>query len=130
MNQTNAQHKQGKTILVIEDEPVITRICVRILTAEGFTVDIASNGNIAKDMIHKKDYDLCLSDIRTPEMNGIEFYRYLEEKRDQLVDKVLFTTGDILSDEIKAFLSEVKRPFMAKPFTPKDLRKAVMEAIK
>jgi len=58
----------------------------------------------------------------------IEFYRYLEENQDPLAGKVILTTGDVLSDDIKAFLAAVKKPFPTKPFTPEDLRKAVTEA--
>ena len=58
-----------KTILLIEDEPIISRVCVKTLTADGYEVDIATNGLIAKDMANKKVYDVFLSDIRTPEMS-------------------------------------------------------------
>ena len=56
---------------MVEDEPSIAKVCERILTAEGFQVDIAVNGEIALDMWREKDYDLCISDIRTPRMNGV-----------------------------------------------------------
>ena len=118
-----------KRVLVIEDEPVITRICERVLTGEGFDVDVAANGHIAKDKVAKQDYDLCISDIRTPEMNGIEFYRYLQEKQNPLVDRFIFTTGDVLSEDIKNFLEDVHRPFLPKPFTPDDLSSAVQNAL-
>jgi len=130
MKRSEKQQGKGskKRVLVIEDEPVITRVCERVLTAEGFDVDVAANGNIAKDMIAEQDYDLCISDVRTPEMNGIEFYRYLQERQSPLVDKVIFTTGDVLSEDIKNFLAEVNRPFLPKPFTPDDLSSAVQNA--
>ena len=111
-----------KSILVIKDEPTISQVCARILRAEGFAVDIVSNGKAALDVLTKKKYDLCLVDIRTPEMNGIELYRYLEKDYPESLNKLIFTTGDVLSSTIKVFLEETSRPFLPKPFTPDQLR--------
>lgn len=57
----------GKSVLVVEDEPGIAAVCMRILSREGFQVDIAVNGEVALEMWRRKNYDLCLSDIRTPD---------------------------------------------------------------
>ena len=93
-----------KSVLVVEDEPNIARVCMRTLTAEGFQVDIAVNGEVVLNMWREKDYDLCISDIRTPRMNGIELYRQLEIERPEVVNRFIFTTGDTLSGNIKTFL--------------------------
>jgi DNA-binding NtrC family response regulator len=124
MMQNSSRQKKA---LVVEDEPVISRICQRTLMSEGYAVDIAGNGSIAKTMIDNCKYDLCLSDIRTPEMNGIELYHYLEKSHPAITGVVIFTTGDVLSNNVDCFLKEVKRPFLPKPFTPNQLRQAVRE---
>ena len=120
----------GIKILVVEDEQVISRVCMRILRAEGFEVDIAINGQIAKDMVSKKEYALCLIDIRTPIMNGMELYQCLKEEHPELASRVLFTSGDVLSSSIAGFLREANRPYLRKPFTPDELRTAVAETLK
>ena len=122
----------GKSVLVIEDEPCIALVCMRTLTTEGFQLDIAINGEIALEMWRKKDYDLCISDIRTPRMNGIELYRQLESECPESVYKFIFTTGDMLSGNVKTFLEETGRPCLPKPFAPENLRaivKTVLVAI-
>jgi CheY-like chemotaxis protein len=119
----------ARRILVVEDEPSIAEVCARTLSAEGFQVEIAVNGKAALDLLGQKEYDLCLIDIRTPEMNGIEFYQRLEEKYPHLVNKVVFTTGDVLSGNIREFLDEANRPFLPKPFTPDELRAIVKTVI-
>ena len=111
-----------QSVLVVEDEPCIAMVCKRTLTAEGFEVDIAVNGEVALDMWRKKEYDLCISDIRTPRMNGIELYRQLEIERPEAAKKFIFTTGDMLSGNIKSFLEETGTPYLPKPFTPENLR--------
>ena len=114
-----------RRILVVEDEPHVGRVCARTLRAEGFGVDVVGNGKDALNVLREKEYDLCLIDIITPEMNGIALYQKLEKEYPEYVNKVIFTTGDVLSGNIKAFLDESNVPYMLKPFTPDELRAIV-----
>ena len=120
----------AKRILIVEDEPAICDVCRRVLTSEGFEVDIAVNGKVAQDMLKKKQYDLCLLDIRTPEMNGKELYQWLKEKHPQQASWVIFTTGDVMGGDTQSFLEQAGRPFLPKPFTPAQLKATMREALK
>ena len=126
MGQANANMK---SILVVEDEPGIAKVCTRTLSAEGFQVEVAVNGKAALNALKEREYDLCLIDIRTPEMNGIELYGHLEEEHPATVNRVIFTTGDVLSGNIKAFLEKANRPYLPKPFTPDELRAIVRNVL-
>ena len=119
-----------KRILVVEDESAISQVCQKVLTSEGFEVDIAINGEVALDMIEEKQYDLCLIDIRTPVMNGKELYLWLEEKHPKLASRVIFTTGDVMGGDTQSFLEQAARPFLPKPFTPDELRAILRETLK
>ena len=124
-------HTDERRALVVEDEPGIAKVCARTLSSEGFLVDIAVNGKVALDMWREKSYDLCLTDIRTPQMNGIELYQHLESEFPEAVNKVIFTTGDVQSSNIKEFLeSTIRRPFLPKPFTLDELRSIVRETLR
>jgi DNA-binding response OmpR family regulator len=123
-------NKGGKRlILVVEDEPAISQVCLRTLTAEGFDVDIAVNGAIAEEMLAEKKYDLCLIDIRTPIMNGRELYQHIEEKYPKLTDRIIFTTGDVLDEKLTALLQGTKKAYLPKPFTPDELRTIVRQVL-
>jgi DNA-binding response OmpR family regulator len=119
-----------KRILVVEDEPVISNVCVRVLTDDGCEVDVASNGRMAENMIEKRGYDLYLIDIRTPVMNGKELFQFINEKHPELTSRVVFTTGDLIGGDTRSFLEGTGRPFLSKPFTPNDLRAIVNEAFR
>lgn len=123
------ENTHRRRALVVEDEPVISHICRRIFIAEGFDVDIAINGLIAKKMVDDKSYDLCLSDIRTPAMDGTQLYQYLEQKHPELARRVIFTTGDVMSTHIAQFLEGTKRPFLPKPFTPDELKQVIRDVL-
>ena len=119
-----------KTILVVEDEPAIGGLCLRVLPGEGYKVDVAVNGRVAQDMIDEEQYDFCLIDMRTPKMNGPELYQWLKEKYPQVANRVIFTTGDTMGGDTKNFLEQAARPFLPKPFTPVEPRAKVREALK
>jgi DNA-binding response OmpR family regulator len=125
------KHSKGdrNRILVVEDEPTISQVCQRTLTAEGFDVDIAVNGAIAQDMLGKREYDLCLIDIRTPIMNGKELYQHIEEEHPEFASKVIFTTGDVLDEKLESLLKGARRSYLPKPFSPDELRTIVKEVL-
>lgn len=114
-------------ILVVEDEPGIRQVCQRALTRQGYHVDFATNGAIAEDMLMKEDYDLLVIDIKTPVMNGKEFYQNIRDRHPKLLDRLIFTTGDVISSDTQDFLKQTGRPFLLKPFTPSELQSIVKE---
>jgi len=116
-----------KRVLVVEDEPAICELCQRVLTGEGFEVDIAVNGKVAQDMSEEKQYDLFLFDIKLPVMNGKELYQWLKEEHPKQISKVIFTSGSVLGEDTQLFIEQTGRPFLPKPFTPDDLKAIVRE---
>ena len=122
-------HSKIIRILVVEDEPAISQVCLRVFTSEGFEVDTAVNGDVAQDMLGEKDYDLCLIDIRTPVMNGKQFYQVIIEKYPRLANRVIFTTGDVMGGSTQRFLELAGRPYLLKPFTPDELKAIVRETL-
>ncbi len=114
-----------RSVLIVEDEPGIAKICQRTLVAEGFQVEIANNGEIGLNMWRNKVYDLCISDIRTPRMSGMELFQRLEVECPGAPKKFIFTTEDVLSSNVKEFLEKSGRPYLSKPFTPENLREVV-----
>jgi len=116
-----------KRILIVEDEPRIRQVCQRTLTSQGYHVDFAINGATAEDMLMQEDYDLLLIDIKTPVMNGKELYKNIEGRYPKLLDRIIFTTGDVISNDTQGFLKQAGRPFLLKPFTPDELQAIVRE---
>jgi len=116
-------------ILVVEDEPSISQVCLRVLSGEGFEVDIAENGAKAQEKLKAKDYDICLIDIITPVMDGKQLFRWIVEKHPELVTGVIFTTGDAINPDTRIFLERADRPFLPKPFTLDELKTVVRETL-
>jgi DNA-binding response OmpR family regulator len=116
-------------ILLLEDEPIISKVTSRVLTADGYQVEIAKDGLIAREKIISNQYDLMIFDVRTPSMSGIQLYEYMERTYPHLTRRVMFSTGDSLSGGTKMFLERVRSPYINKPYTPSELREKVHEAL-
>lgn len=117
-----------KRFLVVENEPAIREVCLRVLTREGFGV-VAISGEVARDMLEEKEYDLYMIDIGRSAVNGKELYQFISEKHPGLIDRVIFTSGDVMSGDTQSFLEQTARPFLLKPFTPDQLKTIVRQTL-
>jgi CheY-like chemotaxis protein len=122
-----------KRLLLLEDEPVIGKIIKRVLFSYGFDVDIAENGLIGKEKIDATSaencYDVLIFDIRTPIISGMQLYEYIDKAYHELTDRVIFATGDYMNTATRSFLERVDRPFLAKPYTPAQVRDMVYQVL-
>lgn len=111
-------------MLIVDDSAPVRRILGRMLVDEGFSVDTASDGIAAQDMVGKNEYNIMLVDLRMPIMSGIELYRRIEEAYPEMATKVVFMSVDIPDPKTRSFFTKVNRPFLLKPFTMDDLMNA------
>ena len=121
---------RGRTILVVEDEALIAELLTDVLSAEGHQVEIAANGTEAVDRLRDRTYDLILSDLRMPEMDGPSFYREVARSRPDLRGRFIFITGDLLSPETREFLEQTGAPSLSKPFAPEVVCRLIQEALR
>ena len=61
----------NKSILVIDDEPNVVKSCVRMLELEGFAVKGATSGAEAIDLYKSEGFDLVLTDLKMPDVDGL-----------------------------------------------------------
>ncbi len=117
------------SILVVDDQPEVIEVLREILAADGHRVATARDGHEALTRIRAGRFDLILSDVRMPDMDGPALRRALAEEFPEIERRLAFLTGDTLSVEIRAFLAEVGRPHVEKPFLPEDVRGLVRDMI-
>ena len=80
-------------ILIIDDERGIRNTLREILADEGFEVDVAENGKQGLEMVQSKAYDLIFSDIKMPEMDGIELLTALKSGEETIETPVVMISG-------------------------------------
>jgi nitrogen fixation negative regulator NifL len=121
--------RPGSTILVVDDEPEVGRLLADLLAADGYEVDAASNGAVALEKLESRDYDLILSDLRMPGLDGPGLYQEIERRRPELLSRFVFLTGDTLSAESRKFLERLTVPSLDKPFDFDEVRRVVARAL-
>lgn len=116
---------EGEAVLLVEDEPAIRESISIFLRGEGLLVDTASNGADALRAMEAKEYAFIVTDLKMAGINGVELYKTAVLKRPWLAGRFIMLTGDVFSDEAKAFIEEHGCPCLLKPFEPPDLLEAM-----
>lgn len=105
-------------ILLAEDDDAMRSYLVRALEQAGFAVDAVDRGTAALPLLQSTRYDLLLSDIVMPEMDGIELAQHCNEISADT--KVMFITG-FAAVTLKASREQPLAKVLSKPFHLKDL---------
>jgi len=103
-------------ILVLDDDPVVTLSCKRILGAEGYSITTAERGEDALNKLAKEDFDLFISDVRLPDINGMTVLkeaRVIKPKTD-----VVIITGYPTLEDARESTRLGAFEYIEKPFTP------------
>jgi CheY-like chemotaxis protein len=116
-------------ILLAEDDEALRVLCARALTMDGHEIATASDGAEALDVIARDEasFDLLLTDIRMPIMDGIALA--LAAARDYPTLTILLMTGYADQRERAHGLDAIIHDVLAKPFSVATLRAAVSEAL-
>ncbi|MGB7098798.1 MAG: response regulator [Xanthobacteraceae bacterium] len=116
-------------ILIAEDEETLRALCARALITDGHEVKTACDGTDAIDLLARDNgrFDLLLTDIRMPMMDGIALA--LTTARDHPDITILLMTGYADQRERAHGLDAIIHDVISKPFTVAELRAAINEAL-
>jgi two-component system copper resistance phosphate regulon response regulator CusR len=110
-------------ILIVEDEPKVTRTLVKGLEADHFAVDVAENGEDGLQLSTEIDYDALILDWNLPKLDGLTVLRKL--RKSGSAARILFLSArKEVSDRVMA-LQAGADDFMVKPFSFEELRARV-----
>jgi PAS domain S-box-containing protein len=118
-----------RAILVVDDEPEIREALAEILAAAGHRVVKASSGRQALERMAAEHFDVILTDIRMPDLDGRALYQVIEQRWPRHAGRVVFVTGDTLASALREFVSESGRAVLEKPFLPSEVRRVVAELV-
>src|SRR6478609_6042476 len=113
-------------MLVVDDDPEILRAVSRTLRAAGHEVDLAAQGTEAIERIGTHPYDVVLSDIAMPGMDGVKLLQAIRSK--DLHVPVILVTGEPTVDSAVQALELGAFRYLTKPVAPGELQKAVLTA--
>src|SRR5262249_7988847 len=113
-------------VLVVDDEPMLVTMLQRMLATDGHTVTCCTDGERALECFEHQRFDLVLTDLSMPEMNGWEVARAIRARRPDQPIAFLTGWGQQLDEAQMAALDV--RHVLAKPFRREDLRQLVLRA--
>jgi len=116
-------------ILVVDDDPLVIRLIIDTLIVEGYDVDSAENGAAALEKLRHAHFDLILSDLHMPQLDGVGLYRALTEGQGHPVPRIIFMTGSVGASDLHRFLKETGLPLLRKPFSLAELQQIVRQAL-
>lgn len=109
---------KGK-ILVIDDEDIVRISCSRSLVPEGYELKMAKNGPEGLKMLEEESFDLVLTDLKMPNMDGIEVLATIKKTWPN-TDVVIVTGYQTVETAVKA-IKLGAFDYIEKPFTPDSL---------
>jgi two-component system NtrC family sensor kinase len=115
----------GKRVLVIDDEEAILDFVAEVLSADGFQVDTARDGDAALRQLRRQRYDLALCDWKMPGLNGQRLFERVQSDDPATARRFVFMTGDVINRQAEAFLKEHGKVCLPKPFSIADFRFAL-----
>ncbi|HET7746346.1 MAG TPA: ATP-binding protein, partial [Vicinamibacteria bacterium] len=120
---------RGLSILIVDDDVQVADVLADLLAEDGHQVDAVRSGQEALARLEARDYDVVLSDIRMPGLDGPGLFREVKARRPALARRFIFLTGDSFSPQTAAFLAEAHAPSLNKPFGVEALRATLREVV-
>jgi two-component system NtrC family sensor kinase len=115
----------GRKVLVVDDEEWILELVAQILKRDGFQVDTAKDGHSALDQIARSHYQLLVCDWKMPGLSGTQLYERITHVNPTTAERVIFMTGDVMSDTFQSFLKQNRKTCLSKPFSVQEFRQTI-----
>lgn len=117
-------------ILAVDDSPSMRDMVCIALTGAGFEVTQASDGRQALDLARKTEFDLVLSDVNMPVMDGIELIRALRAEASYRHTPILMLTTEASLDRRKEGKDAGATGWIVKPFDPAQLIATMLRVLR
>ncbi|HVH67983.1 MAG TPA: PAS domain S-box protein [Gemmatimonadales bacterium] len=103
-------------ILVVDDEASVRVALQRYLSSRGHEVETTASGREALARMREDSFDAVIIDMRMPDLSGEQLFGELKARDPSYTERVIFTTGQLVDDNVRGFLSSTGRPCVPKPF--------------
>lgn len=114
-------------VLLVDDEPVVRKVLRRALVRVGFDVTDVADGHAALDQARRSDFDLVVSDVRMPNMSGLDLLEQLSRHRPRL--PVILISGSLETAGLQRAKALGAFDVLKKPFAFQRLQSAALQAL-
>ncbi len=116
-------------VLVVDDEPEVAELLREMLESAGYDVATAESGAVALELLAEARFDAVISDIRMPDLDGPAFAARLKREHPALARRLLFVSGDTLSDAVRRAIDSAGAPTLDKPFAAHEVLAALRQLL-
>jgi len=116
------------SVLLLDDEPIVGKRLKPSLVKLGCEVEVFENPREALQRIKEKEFDIVVTDIHMDEIDGFQIMEQTHQKSNRT--KVIVITGFAMMEVARKAMAKGAFDFIAKPFTPGDLRDMIAQAAK
>jgi CheY-like chemotaxis protein len=103
-------------ILAVEDEPEYLEMLEEVMNAVGHTITIAKDGHEALERLQHEKIDVIVSDVKMPNMDGVEFHKRVRAMKEYANTPFIFLTGVKELDSVKEACKADCDLLLQKPF--------------
>jgi len=114
-------------ILVVDDEPRICHLIEELLKLEGYQIDVSFSGTDALDMIRRYNYQMLITDLKMPGLDGLELIQKAKEQNPEI--RTIMVTGYTTVDTAVQSLRHGVDDYITKPFNIFELKKTVKQTL-
>jgi len=119
----------SQAVLIVEDEAALASAMTESFMDAGYLVDRAGDGEEALARLEGGHYDLIISDLKMPRMDGIQLFGVVRERHPDMAERIMFVTGDVIGSDAERFLADSRCPWLAKPFRLSELVRLAKEVM-
>ena len=119
----------GKSILVVDDDAQVAEMLAEMLKNGDHRVEVAGDGIEALQKLEQASFDLIVSDLRMPRLDGPGLLREAERQHPGLGKRFVFTSGDVLAPGTLEFLESTQALHLTKPFALHEVLRVVDQAL-
>ena len=119
--------RMSARILIVDDEEIVIRSCLRILDGDEFQVESVQDGREALSKVEENSYDVMILDVMMPNIDGLEVLRRVKETHPN-VDVIMITGLSQIDTAVQA-MKLGAFDYISKPFEPDELKLVVQRAL-
>jgi DNA-binding response OmpR family regulator len=108
----------ARLILIADRDTAVRQSLIDLLSLEGHEVDGADDAEAALLLLEQRRYDLVISDVRLPGLDGPALIAALQERFAESPPRVVFLTGQTFDPRYGGFLADLRAPMLIKPVRP------------